>query len=100
MFKLIFSSLTFMTLSAGFLFSKEKGDHPCKQSLSGIVRESGDKSDFHLLIESSDHKMYLPVIEKDDVVLASGTKVRVCYDMLDENSTVRRIRINHVSYLP
>ena len=100
MFKLIFSSLTFMTLSAGFLFYKEKGDHPCKESLTGIVRETADKGDLNLIIETTEHVKFLPVIEKDGVVLVSGSKVRVCYDMIDAGGTMPRIRINHVSYLP
>jgi hypothetical protein len=100
MFKLITSSLVFMTLSAGFLFSKEISDHPCKESLTGIVREYDGPEGLQLMIEGTDRTMYLPVIEKESIVLASGTKVRVCIDIIDAGTPMRKFRINHVSYLP
>lgn len=89
-----------MTLSAGFLFSKEISDHPCKESLTGIVREYDGPEGLQLMIEGTDRTMYLPVIEKESIVLASGTKVRVCFDIIDAGTPMRKFRINHVSYLP
>lgn len=99
MMKLIYGALVLMLLSAAFLFSKEKEEHPCKQFLSGKVTEIETADGHHLCIETADHKKFYPVIEKDDVVLAAGSQVRVCYDVYGDSAS-STIRINHVSYLP
>ena len=86
--------------SAAFLFSKEKDELPCKQSMSGIVKEVNDNTGFHLYIETPEHKIFYPIIENESVILSAGSKVRVCYDNIETLDNASRIRINHVSYLP
>ncbi len=100
MLKLIYASLLLLFSSAAFLFSKEKEALPCKQSLTGVVKELKDESGFYLYIETSDHKKYFPVIDNDEVVLSSGSSIRVCYDNAGTFEGAPRIRINHVSNLP
>ena len=100
MLKLIYASLLLLFSSAAFLFSKEKEEAPCKQSLTGIVKELKDESGFYLYIETDDHKKFFPYIENEEVVLSSGSKIRVCYDNAGVFQNSPRIRINHVSYLP
>jgi hypothetical protein len=99
MMKLIYSALVLMLFSAAFLFSKEKEEHPCQHSMTGKVTEIKDAAGFHLCIETPDHKIFQPIIDKADVVLASGTSVRVCYEAVGDPEA-SMIRINHVSYLP
>jgi len=100
MLKLIYASLLLLFSSAAFLFSKEKEEAPCKQSLTGVVKELKDESGFYLYIETADHHKYFPYIENDNVVLSSGSKIRVCYENAGEFQNSPRIKINHVSYLP
>jgi hypothetical protein len=100
MLKLIYASLLLLFSSAAFLFSKEKDEAPCKQSLTGVVKEMKDESGFYLYIETADHQKYFPYIENEDVVLSSGSNIRVCYETAGVFQNSPRIKINHVSYLP
>lgn len=100
MVKLIYGAMLMLLSSAAFLFSKEKDDLPCKQSLVGVVKEMKFENAVYLCIETPDHQVYFPAIENETVVLASGAKVRVCYDAAGTFKEHSRIRINHVSYLP
>jgi hypothetical protein len=100
MFKLIYGALLLLFSSAAFLFSKEKDEPACKHSLTGIVKALTDSTGFHFYIESPDHQVYFPYIEKKTVVLASGASVKVCYDTIGNFHNAPLIRINHVSILP
>jgi hypothetical protein len=100
MIKLIYASLLLLFSSAVFLFSKEKEQLPCKQSLTGIVKEWKDSSGFYLYIETDDHQKFFPYIDREEIVLSSGSRVKVCYDTAGVFNNSPRIRINHVSYLP
>jgi len=100
MLKLIYGAMLLLLSSAAFLFSKEKDELPCKQSLTGVIKEINDNSGLHLCIETPDQQIYYPTIESDGVVLSVGSKVRVCYDSAGVYNNTPRIRINHVSYLP
>ena len=100
MLKLIYASLLLLFSSAAFLFSKEKEALPCKQSLTGTVKELKDVTGYYLYIETEDHQKFFPLIENDEVVLAAGSKIRVCYEIAGEFQKSTRIRINHISNLP
>jgi hypothetical protein len=100
MIKLIYASLLLLFSSAAFLFSKEKEQLPCKQSLTGVVKECKDSSGFYLYIETADHQKFFPYIDREEIVLSSGSKVKVCYDSAGVFQNSPLIRINHVSYLP
>ena len=100
MFKLIYGALLLLLSSATFLFSKEKDGPPCKHSLTGIVKVLTDSSGVYLYIETADHQVFFPYIEKESVILSSGSSVKVCYDAAGSFRNAPLIRINHVSYLP
>jgi len=101
MLKLIYAAALVLLSSAAFLFSKEKEQYNCDKSVNGIVRELRDEQGFFLFIEADDKKTYFPLIDNEDVVLASGAKVKVCYSETPNSSHGKPvIRINHVSYLP
>ncbi len=100
MVKLIYGAMLMLLSSAAFLFSKEKDDLPCKQSLVGVVKEMKTDNAIYLCIETPDQKILFTSIENENVVLAAGAKVRVCYDSAGTQMDHPRIRINHVSYLP
>jgi hypothetical protein len=99
MIKLIYASLLLLLSSAAFLFSKEKEDKPCKHSLTGVVKELKDSSGFYLYIETADHQKFFPYIDKEEIVLSSGSRIRVCYDSSGVFQNSPLIRINHISYL-
>ena len=101
MLKLIYAAILLLLSSAAFLFSKEKEEFNCARSITGVVKEQKDESGFYLYIQTSDNKVYYPYIEKEDIVLASGTKVRICYDSTGTTSHGQPlIKINHLSFLP
>lgn len=101
MLKLIYAAFLLLFSSAAFLFSKEKEDFNCDHALTGTVKELKDETGFYLFIESDDHKVYFPYITKESVVLASGAKVKVCYEQTKDISHGHPvIKINHLSYLP
>jgi transketolase len=87
--------------SALFLFSKNKPMKSCKYEITGVVKETKDENGLRLYIESKDNKIFYPQIEQDNIVIASGAKVQVCYDAvktLADNQV--QIRISDVVYLP
>jgi hypothetical protein len=101
MLKLIYAAMLLLLSSAAFLFSKEKEEFNCARSISGVVKEQKDETGFYLYIQTDDNRIYYPYIEKENVVLASGTKVRVCYDSTGATSHGQPlIKINHLSFLP
>jgi hypothetical protein len=101
MLKLIYAAGLVLLSSAAFLFSKEKETFNCDNTLSGTIRELKDEQGFFLYIEAADKKTYFPLIDNEDVVLASGAKVKICYSKTTSTSHGHPvIRINHVSYLP
>lgn len=91
MFKLIYAALVLLGSSAMFLFSKDKPMTICQHDLTGTVREVKNGLVTQLVIEGRDHVMYIPEIVEDNVVIASGTRVRVCYDrkQVQTDGTVR-----------
>lgn len=101
MLKLIYAAALVLFSSAAFLFSKEKEEFNCEHAITGEVKELKDETGFYLYIETADKKVYYPYIDKKDVVLASGAKVRVCFEKTNSLSHGQPlIRINHISYLP
>lgn len=101
MLKLIYAAMLLLLSSAAFLFSKEKEEFDCARTISGVVKEQKDETGFYLYIQTDDNKVYYPYIEKENIVLASGAKVRICYDVTGSMSHGQPlIKINHLSYLP
>lgn len=101
MFKLIYAAFLLLFSSAMFLFNKAKPVRICTHELTGIVREMKSQEGITLYIEGQDHKKYFPLIEREDIIIASGGKVNICYDKAQvmPDQTVR-IRINDVVYVP
>jgi hypothetical protein len=101
MLKLIFAAMMLLLSSAAFLFSKKKEEFDCARTISGVVKEQKDETGFYLYIQTEDDKIYYPYIEKDNIVLTSGAKVRICYDVTGSTSHGQPlVKINHLSYLP
>ncbi|MCU0379827.1 MAG: hypothetical protein MUE58_01425 [Chitinophagaceae bacterium] len=101
MFKLIYAALMLLFSTAMFLFNKNKPSMVCRYELSGIVKEAKGNQGLSLYIEGQDQKKYVPQIESENIVIVSGTRIKVCYDksQVMPDQTVR-IRINDVVYLP
>jgi hypothetical protein len=101
MFKLIYAAFLLLFSSAMFLFNKSKPVKVCKHEISGYVREMKSGGGLLLYIEGQDQKKYIPRIDQENIVIASGTRVKVCYDnmnVMPDQSVV--IRINDVVYVP
>lgn len=101
MLKLIYAAFFLLFSSAMFLFSKNKPLKSCKNQIIGIVKEKTDINGVVLYIEGKDNQVYYPKIETENVIISSGSKVQVCYDLatkLPDNSL--QIRINDVVFLP
>lgn len=73
----------------------------CKYEITGVVKEIKDENGLRLYIESKDNKIFYPQIEQDNIVIASGAKVQVCYDAVNTLADNKmQIRISDVVYLP
>jgi hypothetical protein len=101
MVKIIYAGLLILSSAALFLFSKSKPAKNCKYQLEGVVKEMKDSTGLFLYIETPDKKTFYPRIDNEDVILSSGSKVKVCYDTLQTlSSQALIIRLNDVTYLP
>ncbi len=101
MLKIIYAGLLILLTTALLVFSTSKPSAPCKLEIEGTVKEMKDSSGLFLYIETQDHQTFYPQIEKDDVVLSSGAKVKICYDTLQVLSNHSMlVRLNEVTYLP
>ena len=101
MVKIIYAGLLILTSAALFLFSKSKPAVHCKNQLEGVVKETKDTTGLFLYIETADNKTFYPRIDNDEVILSSGSRVKVCYDTLQTLSNQALvIRLNDVTYLP
>jgi hypothetical protein len=102
MLRFVVACCIILLIATLFIFSRSgKDQKPCSLSMEGTVREHRDSTDFYLYIESKDQKRFFPQIEQNDVVLASGARVNICYDttgnVLHDQPV---IRITSVTYLP
>ena len=101
MIKLIYLAFFMLFSSALLLFSKNKPMKSCKYEITGVVKEIKDENGLRLYIESKDNKIFYPQIEQDNIVIASGAKVQVCYDAVNTLADNKmQIRISDVVYLP
>lgn len=102
MLRFVVACCIVLLIAVLFIFSRTKqGPEQCDRSLVGIVKEHHDSTGFFLYIKSNDSLNFYPLIEKEDVVLASGARVSVCYDTTGKESNGQPvIRINRVTYLP
>lgn len=101
MFKLMYAAFLLLFSSAMFLFSKEKSDPVCQHDIVGIVKKSPSPGQTDLYIETQDHKKYYPIIEKEELVIAEGMRIKACYDArqtLTDGSL--QVRLSGVVYLP
>jgi hypothetical protein len=101
MIKIIYAACLLLFSSAMFLFSKNKPVADCRQDVTGVVKELKGPEGLQLYVEGTDHKCYFPRIEKEGIFLASGTKVRICYEPVETYSAESLlVRINEVVFLP
>lgn len=62
-----------------FIFSKEKSVHTCKNEASGVVTIINDSAGNYLAVATSDNKIFRPASMNEEIVLAAGQKVTICY---------------------
>lgn len=102
MLRFVVACCAILLIATLFIFSRSgKDNKPCLNSIEGMVREHRDSTEFYLYIEAKDQKRFFPLLEQNDIVLASGARVQICYektDMFSHDQPV--IRITSVTYLP
>ncbi|MDX2045514.1 MAG: hypothetical protein SFU87_01935 [Chitinophagaceae bacterium] len=101
MIKIIYACLILLLSSALLMFTTGKTSVACKTETEGVIKEYQDSTGIFLFVETPDKKIFYPQITDDKVVLVSGSKVKICYNVvqhLPDNVTV--ININQVTYLP
>lgn len=101
MFKLMYAAFLLLFSSAMFLFSRDESVPICKHDVIGIVRELPTPDGIDLYIETQDHKKIFPLIEKENLVIAAGMRIKACYDeqVARPDGSVE-VRLSGVVYLP
>ena len=86
-----------------FIFSKEKDDFVCNNQTAGTITLITDSTGSYLGVITEQDKVLHPSSMSDDIILAAGQKVSICYDIdsskyAQDNVSVRVI-MKSVSYL-
>ena len=63
-----------------FIFSKEKDEFVCNNQASGKIELITDSSGSYLGI-ITDHNILQPFSMSEDIILAAGQKVTICYNV-------------------
>ena len=101
MFKLMYAAFLLLFSSAMFLFSRDESVPICKHDVTGIVRELPTSDGIDLYIETQDHKKIFPLIEKENLVIAAGMRIKACYDQqVTRPDGAIEVRLSGVVYLP
>lgn len=87
-----------------FIFSKEKDDFVCNNQADGTIALITDSTGSYLGVITEQDKVLHPSSMSDDIILAAGQKVTICYNVdsskyVPDNVSVPVI-IKSVSYLP
>ena len=87
-----------------FIFSKEKDDFVCNNQADGTIALITDSTGSYLGVITEQDKILHPSSMSDDIILAAGQKVTICYNVdsskyVPDNVSVPVI-IKSVSYLP
>lgn len=87
-----------------FIFSKEKDDFVCNNQADGTIALITDSTGSYLGVITEQDKVLHPSSMSDDIILAAGQKVTICYNVdsskyVPDNVSVPVI-IKSISYLP
>ena len=86
-----------------FIFSKDKVEIVCSSKATGKVKVIKDSSRSYLAIITEENKIFYPSTMSEEVVLAVGQKVVICYaiDSLSYTSDQHPVpvHIGSISYL-
>ena len=89
-----------------FIFSKEKSVHTCKNEASGVVTIITDSTGSYLAVVTRENKLFRPASMNEEIVLAAGQKVTICYNNIDAVAAASSptsplpVHIEAVTYLP
>ena len=101
MIKVIYSLCALLLSSAMYLFSNGSTEINCVHEFTGNVKQITTASGIQLIVEGDNKITYHPKIEQSGIVLAAGTRVRVCYDAIKKlNNGEEVVLINAVACLP
>ncbi len=64
-----------------FIFSKEKDEIVCRNKATGKIELIKDSSRSYLGIVTDDRKILYPSSMSEEVILAAGQKVTICYEV-------------------
>ncbi|MFT3702477.1 MAG: hypothetical protein QM802_08910 [Agriterribacter sp.] len=95
-------SLTFASFLL-FIFSKEREVIVCNDKATGKIELIKDSSRSYLGVITEDHRILYPTSMNEDMVLAAGQKVTICY-AIDSSAFVSKdapipVHIETISYL-
>ena len=87
-----------------FIFSKEKDHFVCNNQADGTIALITDSTGSYLGVITEQDKVLHPSSMSDDIILAAGQKVTICYNVdsskyVPDNASVPVI-IKSISYLP
>lgn len=86
-----------------FIFSKEKTEINCSQEATGTITAISDAGFHHLVIVTDQNTIYNPQSMNNNVVLAAGKKVKICFTTdsaaLKPNSSSIPVNIHSVVYI-
>jgi hypothetical protein len=101
MIKVIYSLCALLLSSAMYLFSNGSSEMNCSNEFSGKVKQIETTAGVQLVVEGDNKIIYHPRIEENGVVLAAGTRVKVCYTSIKKiNPGEELVLINAVACLP
>ncbi len=84
-----------------YLFSNGTSTISCTNEFTGKVKQIETTSGIQLVVEGDNSIIYHPKIEQSGIVLAAGTRVRVCYESIRKlNAGEEVVRINAIACLP
>ncbi|MBX2920987.1 MAG: hypothetical protein KF746_02255 [Chitinophagaceae bacterium] len=78
-----FAYAVFLTIASFllFIFSKEKTTISCKNEVNGTISLITDSTGNYLAVVSADNKILRPSSMNENIILAAGQKVRICYNI-------------------
>jgi hypothetical protein len=87
-----------------FIFSKEKDNIICKNKATGKIELIQDSSRSYLGVVTADHKILYPSSMSEEVILAAGQNVIICFDV-DSSAIIAKdapipVHIETIHYLP
>jgi hypothetical protein len=100
MIKLVYTGVFLLFSYALLFFSNGENADQCKYEITGVVKTHTDANGVSLTIHTADNQVFVPVQLSEDVILASGSKVKICYDKVADHDGQHDIKVFAVTYLP